>query len=136
MTNMRSQDYDPSALGDVDRVDALRIDPTVRVQSIGDFVRSGLIGLPVQITGSDAQKIAELWRALRPAEQARCHIPPYGLRFWNGSAMIVECSLCWECNNAFGFVGEEPCGFTFDANALPAAALLMQLRNVFTTGGA
>jgi hypothetical protein len=82
------------------------------------------------LTGLDAQRIAELWRRLPPAESARCHIPPYGLRFWRAGQKVVEVSLCWECNNAYGYAGDKALWFTFDAGAPVSVSLLMQLRHV------
>jgi|GEM_PF-3164428 len=52
------------------------------------------------LEGEEAKKIASLWR-----EQywgglgARCHFPPYAVKFYSGDKLIVYASVCWECHN-------------------------------------
>jgi hypothetical protein len=126
-----NREYDPATLPEVDAVDVIRLEgATPGGGSVNDFIRSRATQPEIRLTGVDAERIADLWRALPPGEPARCHIPPYGLRFWIGAQLIVEASLCWQCNNAYGYLGADATSFAFDAKALSAVALLMQLRHV------
>lgn len=78
------------------------------------------------VTGSDAEQIAELWRTLHFSRgfSALCHYPAYGLRFYHGSTLLFETSVCWKCSNfsikSFGFWG-------FDTESHTATNLLIQL---------
>jgi len=140
---MRAGDYDPSTLGEIDAVDVVSIDLAGYYESAPrSAVNSFVIAAPVneiirspshrsvRLAGGDAQRIASLWRRLPPTEPARCHTPPYGLRFWLAGQMVVDASLCWECANAYGYAGETPVSFTLDPHAPVAVSLLIQLRHV------
>src|SRR5262249_11198172 len=72
-------------------------------------------GARVRVKGQEAQIIAELWRKLPAGEPARCHMPPYGLRFWQGEKMVCQASVCWACNNLYGNAGDEAVYYAFDA---------------------
>jgi len=85
-----------------------------------------------KVLGQAAQHIATLWNELRPGEQDRCHIPPFGLRFFSGGRLLLEASLCWECNNIFGKVGTRDFSFEFDASAPSSKALLARAREAVT----
>jgi hypothetical protein len=50
-------------------------------------------------TEEQARQIAELWSALREAEQARCHIPGFAIDLIENGAVIFSSSICWTCNN-------------------------------------
>jgi hypothetical protein len=56
------------------------------------------------LNDEQAEEIMTLWRQLPPGQQARCHIPPFGLRFFAKDYLICQASLCWECNNIIGYV--------------------------------
>jgi len=129
-------DYAPSTLGRIDAVDVIALDRSVRVGSVTEYIRaSGVLG-EVRVTGVDAERIAALWRALPPGEQARCHNPPYGLRFWLSGEKLLEASICWECDNVYGYVGEEMLHFEFDSKAPASRSLLRQCELALSaTGG-
>lgn len=78
----------------------------------------------VVVQGDEAQRIAELWRSLPPGNQARCHIPPYALRFHSGDVVVCEASICWECNNIHGAAEGSDLFYEFDAKAPASQALL------------
>ena len=140
---MRAGDYDPSTLGEIDAVDGVSValagyhenaprsamSSFVIAAPVNDVIRSPS-HRTVRLAGGDAQHIAGLWRRLSPTEPARCHTPPYGLRFWLGAHKVIEASHCWECGNAYGYAGETPVSFTLDPRAPVAVSLLMQLRQV------
>lgn len=77
-----------------------------------------------------SQLVASLWRKLPPGESVRCHTPPIGLRFYDGDRMIVEASICWQCENIFGFANGEPFDYLFDPKSLEATELFDTLRSV------
>ena len=127
---MKSLLYDPATLGAVDRVDVVGISGDANVGDVYDFIRSGAVTGEVSLVGADVERMAALWRGLPPGEQARCHIPPFGLRFWRDGKKLIEASICWECNNVYGYVGRQPVHFAFDANAPVSVSLLTQCRQV------
>jgi hypothetical protein len=84
----------------------------------------------VQLQGASADRIAELWRNLQPGEQMRCHIPPFGLRFYSSDKLIYEASICWRCNNVHGQANGEKIFFEFDGSAPGARQLLAACEQV------
>ena len=54
-----------------------------------------------KIEGELAQTIVNLFRQLTPGESARCHIPPFGLRFYFNKQLVLQASICWECDNMY-----------------------------------
>lgn len=127
---MSIHDHAPSTLGRIDAVDVVALDPSAARRGMHEFMRSRAVLREHRLTGADAEQIAALWRALPSGEQARCHIPPYGLRFWLGGQKLLEASLCWECNNVFGYAAGEKLHFSFDSKAPVSMSLLMQCRHV------
>ncbi len=82
----------------------------------------------VAASAAAAKRIADLWRQLPPGHSARCHTPPFGLRFVAGDAVICRGSVCWACNNIYGDTGATPFFFAFDASSAVAGELLAELK--------
>ena len=55
----------------------------------------------VYLTDAETQRVLGLWRQLPPGEQSRCHSPPLGLRMYTKGKLVLECSLCWGCDNIY-----------------------------------
>ena len=65
------------------------------------------------IKGPDAERIATLYRALKPRENPvrgedgrmsyisgpNCHAPPFAYRFYSGDKLLYDTSICWGCQN-------------------------------------
>jgi hypothetical protein len=102
---------------------------------VRDYLKAAdTAGAPrTRLVGRDAEEIARLWNELPPGEQARCHVPPFGLRLFSRGVLLLEASLCWDCNNIFGVAGESAFGFEFDASAPSSTALLARLREALHT---
>lgn len=126
--DVNSISVDPASLPEIDEVDVVELggfDPP----QVGDFIRRA-DRRSLRVGGLAAQNIAALWRSLPPGEMTRCHTPPFGLRFLSRGSVIVEASLCWGCNNAFGFMGEQRISFVFDGGADESRTLLALLDSV------
>jgi hypothetical protein len=80
------------------------------------------------LLGDQAQRIADLWRSLPPGEQSRCHIPPYGLRFFSADRVVCQASLCWQCNNVYGDADGQHWHFEFDGRHATSQELLTEIR--------
>jgi hypothetical protein len=126
---MSSRQYQPCGLPDIDGAEV------VLLQGIGPSRVSGYMGAAehaphVVLSDTDAQLAARLWRNLPGGAQDRCHVPTYGVRFMRAGAPILQASICWECNNAFGsdLLGE--LHFEFDASAAIAQQLLQLFQAV------
>jgi hypothetical protein len=122
------KDFVPSELGPIDAVDLVALDATPR--SPFDYIRGGA-KRQVRLTHEDADRIADLFRHLSPSEGARCHLPSFGVRFWYAGDRVAEFSLCWECDNAYGYAKGRSVSFAFDSRSFRAVDLLMQFQNVF-----
>ena len=121
------QSYSPASLPPVTSVDVVVLDPGAAVSRVSDFIHAAAVR-SVSIAGEAAQAIAALWQQLPPDEQARCHIPPYVLRFHSDSELDCEASICWLCNNIFGQACGEGFVYEFDAQAPASRRLLAVLQ--------
>jgi hypothetical protein len=90
--------YSPADLPPVTSVDVVALDSGADAPPVSDFIHVAA-GRSVSVVGDAAQAIASQWRQLPPDEQARCHIPPYVVRFHSDSGLVCEASICWHCNN-------------------------------------
>lgn len=119
--------YSPSLLPPVTSVvvvDLRRID----ANRVSQHMQNAAAAPSITLNGDHAQRIAELWRALPPGIQSRCHTPPFGLRFRSGERVVCEASLCWECDNIFGQSEGRDIHYEFDAGQPISQALLAELR--------
>jgi hypothetical protein len=97
---------------------------------VSDFLKAAGDAPSVTVKGATALRIAQMWRELPPGETARCHIPPFGLRFIADGRVICEGSICWECNNIYGNAGGRAFFYEFDTEAAGSQALLVELRRI------
>lgn len=107
-------EYIPSQLAEIDAVEIVDLSG-VESDRVEQFMQESLSARSVKVTSESAQQIANLWRNLPSSEQMRCHNPPFGLRFFKANQLLVEGSICWECNNIF--VNEEGASKTFEFDA-------------------
>jgi len=123
----------------LDAVDQVEVVDLRQVSSdrVQDYLEAAAtVGAPrVRVRGSDAQGIAALWSELPPGEQDRCHVPPFGLRFFSGDHLLLEASLCWQCNNIFGVADGNRFSFAFNASASPSRELLARARAAVLAAG-
>jgi hypothetical protein len=84
-------------LVDIDALDVLDLGGEFPKMS-GNLIMSSRI---IKVEGELAQQVASLWRQLKPGESARCHIPPFGLRFYFKEKLILQASICWQCDNMY-----------------------------------
>lgn len=126
---MQSIDYDPSTLREVDTVEIIDL-RAVEPPRVSEYMTAAVASSGVRVVDAVAQEIAALFRALPPGEMMRCHTPPYGVRFYARGAVVLEVSLCWQCNNAFGRAGAASIDFVFDGNAPPSRALLARITEI------
>jgi hypothetical protein len=93
----------PNELPEIDRVDILILEG----RGFGEWMRDMDTVAYQSIEGRSAQDIANLFRKLPSGNQARCHNPPFGLRFYREDGVRSQCSICWDCNNIDGDFGYE-----------------------------
>ncbi|WP_309716339.1 hypothetical protein [Armatimonas sp.] len=75
--------------------------------------------------GTLAQHLATLWQALSGKEWMRCHIPVYGMAFYDEAGLILKASLCWECNNIYLHFPDGSTGFCAFNSQSPSAQELL-----------
>jgi hypothetical protein len=88
----------PNELPEIDRVDILILEG----KGFGEWMKEVDTVDYQSIEGRLAQDIANLFRKLPSGNQARCHNPPFGLRFYGEDGVRSHCSICWDCNNING----------------------------------
>lgn len=120
-------ELEPASLPEIDEIEIVPLSgrappPVSRLHRKGVRVGS------VSVMGTAAQEIAGLWRVLPPpGAVAACHEPPFALRFFHGDRFILEASLCWKCNNAYGSTSDESLSFLFEGTSPAARRLLATL---------
>ncbi|MDB5342630.1 MAG: hypothetical protein JWP89_1007 [Schlesneria sp.] len=118
-------DYVPSLLPAVSVVEVI----VIRDVDIDDIREAVAVATPsAALCDENAQRIAALWRRLPVGEPARCHSPPFGLRFLERGIILCHASLCWKCNNIFGEANGEAFAYSFDAQASISQELLNECR--------
>lgn len=121
------REHDPSSLRDVDGIEVVDVsdaDP----DRVTEYVAVAERRPAVRLGRIETEEVVQLWRRLPPAESVRCHVPPYVVRFFRGTAPIAKFSMCWKCDNAFGFEGSAVSRFYFDGKSEAARTLLEALR--------
>jgi hypothetical protein len=115
--------FAPSSLPPIDAVDVVDL-AGVRAKGVDGYMAAAAGARSVRLSGAGAERIAALWRGLPPGKHARCHIPPFGLRFYRGGQLICQASICWQCNNLVGDAGGEASFYEFDASHPTSRELL------------
>jgi hypothetical protein len=113
----------PSLLPPIDAVEVVDL-ADVCPDGVEAFMNAATDAPSARMSEGDAQRIAALWRGLPAGHQARCHNPPFGLRFYHREQLVCQASICWECNNIFGSSGGERLCFEFDASDAVSCELL------------
>jgi hypothetical protein len=121
--------YQPASLPEIDVVEIVDL-KGLQPDRVNEYMRMAKNAPFTLIEGENAQKIACLWRHLPHDEQMRCHMPPFGLRFYLGKQLLIEGSVCWECNNIFVVENDEDVAYTFDAQHPYSQELLSLLRQL------
>jgi hypothetical protein len=81
-----------------------------------------------RLSGDAAADLVTMVSVLPWGEQARCHMPRYGLRARLHDGALLALSICFECNNARTFQDSDRGWFTFDGSSPEATRLLERLR--------
>jgi hypothetical protein len=123
--------FSPSSLPPISDVEVVMLDKVRPKKSVHEYMQATSGAPSIVVDGRPAKRLATLWRQLPKGNQMRCHMPPYGLRFFAGDRVLCQGSVCWECNNIYGDVEGEPFVYEFDAEAKASQALLSELRRVF-----
>ncbi len=116
-------DYEVSQLHEIDAVEIVDL-RGVLGNRVSTFMREAVAAPFVRLEGEGAQNVARLWRLLPPGEAMRCHVPSIGLRFYRDETLLLQASLCWDCNNIFIDYGSRELFYAFDANSADAQELL------------
>ena len=88
----------PEKLPEVSTIDILILDGSGAIEGLSILDDAPRERIEDQVV----QEIANLFRQLPSGNPARCHTPPFGLRFYTEDSSPRQCSICWECNNIYG----------------------------------
>jgi hypothetical protein len=126
-----------SSLPEIDAVDVVLLSDSLLyakapegIDSMHEWILGAADRPCVRVEGVQALQIATLWRRLSSGEEDRCHIPPFGLRFHAGGNLILQVSVCWGCNNIYGYRGDRKIHLRFEATSSDARELLSLLKQV------
>ncbi|HEY3964006.1 MAG TPA: hypothetical protein VGM05_05570 [Planctomycetaceae bacterium] len=120
-------DYAPSSLPSIESVEVVIL-AGLDANRVDDYMKAAIDAPAFKAIGDQALHIASLWRKLQKGQGARCHVPPFGLRFWAAGAIVCQASICWSCNNIFGDAEGRRFGFEFDAYLPISQDLLTELQ--------
>jgi hypothetical protein len=121
-------------LQEVDRAEVFRLGNLMESSSPKGIASADFMGYPVEaqatLNEADARAIAEQWRAIPRGYQYLhlCHEPLYGLRFERDNRIVLETTVCWNCET-YDFKGLgsgewEMWEWGFDAHSTAAQVLL------------
>ena len=117
--------FTPNLLPEIVAVDVVDLAGVgYEVDQVSDYMAAATDAHHVRLCEGEADRIATLWRSLAPGEEKRCHLPPFGLRFYAESGLVCRASICWRCNNIYGETGRHPFRFEFEGSELNARSLL------------
>jgi hypothetical protein len=122
-------DYLPASLPLISTIEVVVL-RGLNPSRVSEYMQAAATCPFITVSGAAADRIAELWRCLPQGNQARCHTPPFGLRFYSGEQVICQASVCWECNNIFGDFSGKPLHYEFDAEATPSKQLFAEIQKV------
>ncbi len=125
--------FNPTHLPEIDAVDVVNLEG-IHPHHAGAYMQSAVKAPHVRVTDPLAQQIADLWRQLPPSEQARCHIPPFGLRFYRRGELQLQASICWQCNTIFGDAKGGHVHYAFDADSELSQKLLSLCKQISESG--
>jgi hypothetical protein len=117
----------PASLPIVDTVDIVVL-RGIKGHRVDEFMLHAASAPFVTVHESGAQVIASLWRKLPPGKQMRCHIPPFGFRFLANGQLVCQASVCWQCNNIHGKLGDHKLFYEFNASHPTSEQLLAEAR--------
>jgi hypothetical protein len=122
--------YSPTSLPTITTVEVILLQG-IAANRVDQYVQNATGKPSITLDGAAAQRIADLWRKLPPGEQARCHVPRYGLCFYTGERVVCQASVCWECNNLVGEAEGRELHYEFDGKHSTSQELLTEVRKAF-----
>ena len=123
------EEYDPGSLPDVtalEIVDLRRID----ANRAGEYMNDAADAPAIKCDGHLAKDIANIWRALPAGDSIRCHTPVVGIRFFDGASLICEASVCFQCENIFGYFQRAPIIYRFNPRSNQGRELFLLLKGI------
>lgn len=124
VSGRKAKMYDLKQMPEFDAVDILTLVQDYDSQSLSFYAIHTVHAIDERVIIA----INDLWRRLPYFGQDRCHFPPYGLRFYQKDAIILEASICWECNNIWIELPDSKSHYEFNGNSAPAQKLLYLLK--------
>jgi hypothetical protein len=115
----------PSSLPGIDTVEVVDL-RAVDANRVTEYMANAHAAPCWSVGGTEAQAIASLWRRLPAGEVMRCHVPPFGFRFFAAGRLVSEASVCWKCNTLYGTVEGRELSFGFDGPEPAARHLLAE----------
>lgn len=103
----------------------------VETNCVSEYMQNAVDAPSIRLEGKAAEEIADLWRRLPKDLNMRCHIPPFGLRFYCNGELYLRASLCWQCDNIFGDIKGEKFSSTFNPKHRTAKKLLSLCKQMF-----
>jgi len=85
------------------------------------------------VSDRDAQLIVSLFCGLEPGESARCHMPPWGLAFYEGEDLLLTATICFRCSNVYVYTAQGKDLRAFDEKGTNATKLRKMLERFTET---
>lgn len=124
--------FNPSQLPEIDAVEVVKL-VGVNAGNVSKYMQKAVNAPYVRVADELAQQIVDLWRQLPSGMSARCHTPPFGLRFYLRGELSLQASICWRCNNIYGYAEGNKVSFAFDAESEPSRKLLSLCKKIFAS---
>ena len=116
------KEYDPRTLPQVTSVVIVDL-RSIDANRVSEYMWGSKDAPKTKCDSETTERIAEIWRNLPPGEMGRCHTPPIGIRFYIGSQVVCDGSICWACENIFGTDDNDEYCYAFDSKSQSAVKL-------------
>lgn len=122
-------EYNPQTLPQVTSVEVVDL-RQIDANRENEYMENAADAPSVKCSDKPAKYIAKIWRGLPSGQKIRCHMPPVGIRFFDGDSIVCEASVCWKCENIFGVQQGIPIAYCFDPNSTVGYELYLTLKGV------
>lgn len=125
-------EYEPKSLPDITAVEIADL-RGIDADRVMEYMDNADNAASVRCGDQRAKYIAKVWRALPRGSSTRCHTPPIGIRFFNGESLICEASICWRCENIFGYDSGKPISYCFSSQSTAGQELFLAVQELIGT---
>jgi hypothetical protein len=114
--------WTPASLPAFDGVEVVSLQEVASDRDHG-YMPAAVDAPGVRLSAEEVLQVRSGLQSLPVGRTLRCHRPLVGARLLRDQKLVAQLSICWRCNNLFGWVGEQPVHYAFDRASVGARRL-------------